>query len=100
MAGPVAALQGAVFIPAESVGSGTLRPGQVLQGAIAGVPGELELRVAGLRASLDSSVALSAGQIVSVTVESNCGSQPYGESHTLELDLVLTDPNQPPDGTG
>jgi len=70
MAGPVAALQGAVFIPAESVGSGTLRPGQVLQGTIAGVPGELELRVAGLRASLDSSVALSAGQIVSVTVES------------------------------
>ena len=37
---------------------------------------------------------------VSVTVESNCGSQPYGESHTLELDLVLKDPNAPPDGTG
>ena len=37
MAGPVVALQGAVFIPAESVGSGTLRPGQVLQGTIAGV---------------------------------------------------------------
>jgi hypothetical protein len=37
---------------------------------------------------------------VSVTVESSCGAQPYGESHTLELDLVLTDPNQPPDGTG
>jgi len=37
---------------------------------------------------------------VAVTIESNCGSQPYGESHTLELDLVLTDPNQPPDGTG
>lgn len=27
---------------------------------------------------------------VAVTIESNCGSQPYGESHTLELDLVLT----------
>ncbi|MEN3271310.1 MAG: hypothetical protein V7636_71 [Actinomycetota bacterium] len=26
---------------------------------------------------------------VSVTVDSNCGSQPYGESHTLELDLVM-----------
>ena len=70
MAGPVAALQGAAFIPAETVGAGTLRPGQVLQGTVAGVPGELELRVAGLRASLDSSVGLSAGQIVSVTVES------------------------------
>jgi len=37
---------------------------------------------------------------VAVTVESNCGSGPYGESHTLELDLVLSDPNTPPDGTG
>ena len=27
---------------------------------------------------------------VSVAVESNCGSQPYGESHTLELDLVIS----------
>ncbi|HEY2385803.1 MAG TPA: flagellar hook-length control protein FliK [Candidatus Binatia bacterium] len=70
MAGPVAAFQGAAFIPAETVGAGTLRPGQVLQGTVAGVPGELELRVAGLRASLDSSVGLSAGEIVSVTVES------------------------------
>ncbi len=69
MAGPVAALQGAAFIPAESVGAGALRPGQILQGTIAGVPGDLEVRVAGLRAALDSSVALSAGQIVSVTVE-------------------------------
>ena len=69
MAGPVAALQGAVFIPADSVGAGALRPGQVLQGTIAGVPGSLELRLAGLRATLDSSVPLSAGQVVSVTVE-------------------------------
>src|SRR5262249_24268811 len=57
------------FIPAESVGAGGLRPGQVLQGTIAGIPGELELRVAGLRAALDSSVVLSAGQVVSVMVE-------------------------------
>jgi hypothetical protein len=69
MAGPVAALQGAVFIPANSIGAGALRPGQVLQGTISGVPGSLELRLAGLRATLDSSVPLSAGQIVSVTVE-------------------------------
>ncbi len=69
MAGPVAALQGAVFIPAESVGAGALRPGQVLPGTIAGVPGGLELRVAGLRAALESSLPLSAGQVVSVTVE-------------------------------
>jgi hypothetical protein len=53
MAGPVAALRGAVFIPAESVGAGALRPGQVLQGTISGVPGSLELRLAGLRAALD-----------------------------------------------
>lgn len=36
---------------------------------------------------------------VAVTVESNCGSGPYGESRTLELDLVLADPSQTPGDT-
>lgn len=69
MAGPVAALQGALLIPAESVGAGNLRPGQLLQGTIAGAPGSLEVRVAGLRAQLDSSLPLVVGQVVSVKVE-------------------------------
>jgi hypothetical protein len=48
----------------------------------------------------DHTYAKAGTYHVSVTVESNCGAQPYGESHTLELDLVLTDPASPPDGTG
>lgn len=69
MAGPIAALQGALFIPAESLGGAGLRPGQLLQGTIGGAPGSLEVRVGGLRAQLDSSLPLTVGQVVSVKVE-------------------------------
>jgi hypothetical protein len=38
---------------------------------------------------------------VTVTVESNCGDTAHGgESHSMTLQLVIGDPNQPPDGTG
>jgi len=70
MAGPTpVSLSGVAFVPLGTPGAGTLRTGQVLQGSVVGSPGNLELRVAGLRALLGASIALTPGQTVNVTVE-------------------------------